>query len=659
MSSEGLLIDDYVKITGKGEGSTMLYPHLFQPVNIGTCELRNRIIMPLYPTKYSTDSSVNERMLAFYKERASGGVALIVLDCPCLDYPSAYKGKNELRMDEPIYIDGLKSLLKVIHDEGARAFMQLNYPSERVVKQGTPNARLKKGRWVLSLIDNMTIEDAHEIISIMANAGSRAREIGYDGVEIQAGYGDLISQMLSPLTNKRNDEFGGSLENRSRLLIELIKMVKRWAGSDFPVMVKLCCDEYEDGGITINDSKVIARMIEDAGADAIVANAGNKATKNITIPCHGSPPGSLVHLSMAIKGVVDIPVVAIGKINTPELAEEIISNKKADLVAMARALIADPYLPLKAREGRREEIRGCIYCLEDCAEAGVAGIGRACSVNPFSGQEYTMKIEPAKERKRIVVIGGGPAGMQTSIVLSERGHDVILFERSHRLGGQFLLADKAPFKSDVRELIRYLNHMLSLRDIKVILNKEAEMDDIISQDPDAVIIATGSHPRMPDIPGINLPSVHDVRRVYEGGIDLGDRIIIIGGGDIGCETADMLASGNREVTIIELLPDVLQNMKDLPRGELLNRLRDKGVKILTETRVTSIEEGKVWIEKKGDIEMALDADSVIVAIGSEPEQSLMGQLEGKVPEVYLIGDAERPGNVGSALRSALSVALKI
>lgn len=637
----------------------MLYPHLFQSGKIGTCELRNRIIMPLYPTKYSTDSTVNERMLAFYRERARGGVALIVLDCPCLDYPSAYKGKNELRMDEPLYIDGLKRLIKTIQDEGAKAFMQLNYPSERIVNEGTPNAKLKKGKWVLSLINNMSIEEAREIISIMANGALRAREIGYNGVEVQASYGDLISQLLSPLTNKRRDELGGSLENRSRFIIELVKQIKKRAGDDFPVMVKLCCDEYVNGGITINDSKIIARMIGDAGADAIIANAGNKATKNITIPCHASSAGGLVHLSMAIKEVVDIPVVAIGKINTPELAEWIISEGKADLVAMARALIADPYLPLKAKDGRRDEIRGCIYCLEDCAEAGAPGIGRACSVNPFAGQEYIMKIEPAKRKKRVVVVGGGPAGMQASIILNERGHDVVLFERSDMLGGQFLLADKAPHKSEVKELLRYLNYMLSLSSVKVILNKEANLNDIISEEPDVVILATGSHSRIPDIPGINLPHVYDVKRIYKEEFGLGDKIVIIGGGDIGCETADMLASENRDITIVEMLPDVLSKMKDLPREELLARLKEKGIRILTETRVLSIEEGRIWIEDNKRERIALDADSVILAIGSEPENSLKGLLEGKVTEVYLIGDANTPGNVGSALRSATAVALKI
>jgi 2,4-dienoyl-CoA reductase-like NADH-dependent reductase (Old Yellow Enzyme family)/thioredoxin reductase len=637
----------------------MTYPQLFQPGQIGVCELRNRIIMPLYPAKYSVDSTVNERMLAFYRERARGGVALIVLDCPCLDYPSAYKGKNELRMDEPHYVEGLKRLVRTIHDEGTKAFMHLNYPSERFVDEGTKGAKQKKGKWVLPLMNNMTIDEAYEIINKISDGAAKAREIGYDGVEIQAGYGDLISQILSPLTNKRDDELGGSLENRTRFLVELTREIKRRAGDDFPIMVKLCCNEYVEGGITIEDSKIIAKMIEGAGADAIIANAGNKATKYITIPCHDAGPGTLAHLSKAIKDVVNIPVIAIGKINTPELAEEIIFTEKADFVAMARALIADPYLPRKAMEGRIEEIRGCIYCLEDCAQSGVKGLGRACSVNPFSGQEHILVIRSADKRKRVVVVGGGPAGLQASILLSERGHDVILFEKSGSLGGQFLLADRAPYKSEVRELLRYLDYMLSINKVKVILNREATIYDIMAENPDAAIIATGSKPRMPVIPGINLPHVYNFRDVYENRCDIGKRIVIIGGGDIGCETADMLASEGRQVTIIEILPQVLGNMKDIPRQTLLGRLGGKGVKILTETEVVLIEKSRVWIRNSKAEEYSLNADSVVVAIGSEPEVSLKEPLINRGLEAYTIGDAECPGNVGSALRTATTVALKL
>ena len=637
----------------------MNYPNLFQPGDIGRCRLRNRIIMPLFPTKYSKDSRVNEQMLAFYRERARGGAAMIVLDCPCLDYPDLYKGKNELRFDEDSYVKGIQDLLGVIHNEGAKAFMHLNYPKERFFDRQVPGSKQKGAKWVQSLTNYMTKEEAYSIIGTMAGGAGRAREIGYDGIDIQAGYGDLIAQLVSPLSNKRTDEFGGTLENRSRFLVELIRRIKQEAGDDYPVLIKLVCDEFVAGGITLGDSSETTRMLASAGADAIVANAGSKATKNITIPSHYTGAGALVHLAAGIKKAVDIPVIAIGKINTPELAEGIIAGEKADFVAMARALIADPYLPKKAMEGKRQEIRGCIYCLQDCAQSGVPGIGRCCSVNPFAGQEHALHIIPAEKKKKIVVAGGGPAGMQAAILASLRGHAVTLIEKNNILGGQFLLADKAPCKGETAELLRYLNHTLSATDVKVMVNKKAAVNDIMAENPDAVIIATGSHSNTLNIPGADLFLVHDVRKIYERMPDPGKYIVIIGGGDIGCETADLLSGENREITIIEILPDVLSRMKDIPREDLLKRLKEKKVTILTETGVVSIEQGKVSIRDKDGNYSFLQADSVIISVGAAPENSLEGLLREKTAEVFSVGDAQRPGNVGDALRSAAKIALEI
>ena len=316
-----------------------------------------------------------------------------------------------------------------------------------------------------------------------AEGAAKARTIGYDGVEIQASYGDLIAQLLSPLLNRRSDELGGAVENRARFLTRLIKRIKTAAGQDFPIMVKLVCNEFVPGGLGVHEAKIIAALVEDAGADAIIANAGNKTTKYITIPPNESSPGPLLDLAAEIKSAVNIPVVAIAKINGPELAEGALSRGKADFVGMARALVADPELPQKAASGLIADIRHCNYCLQDCAEKGVPGIGRCCGVNPFAGNEYAWKILPAQVKKKVLVIGGGPSGIQAAVTASQRGHDVELWEQGD-LGGQTRLASIAPFKEDTADILRYLKHILDSSGVRVSVNRSVEVHDIIERAPD-------------------------------------------------------------------------------------------------------------------------------------------------------------------------------
>jgi 2,4-dienoyl-CoA reductase-like NADH-dependent reductase (Old Yellow Enzyme family)/thioredoxin reductase len=598
-------------------------------------------------------------MIAFYRERARGGVALIVLDCPCLDYPALYKGPNEIRFDEPQYEEGIKRLLEAIQNESARAFMQINHPKESFHSEPLEGAKQKGEHWVRPLVNAMSADEAGDIIATMARGALRAKDTGYDGVEIQASYGDLISQLLSPLSNKRDDTYGGSLENRARFLIDLIRAVKESTGPDFPLMVKLVCEEFVPGGITIEDSVQIAGWAVDAGADAICANGGNKATKSRTIPTHSFDPGPLVDLAASLRETVEIPVVAIGKINTPAFANRVIAEGKADFVAMARALLADPFLPKKAEEGEAEDIRPCIYCLEDCAQDGILGQGRGCTVNPFCGQEFLMSIQAASREKNVVVVGGGPSGIQSAILAGQRGHRVTLFEKEDKLGGQFRLADLAPFKREVAKILDHLIDRLNRTEVEVLPNCEADERSILSKSPDVLIIATGSTSELPEITGIEGPSVIESRNYYEHLPIVGPRIVIIGGGDIGCETADLIASEGHKVTIIEILPTILAKMKDIPRGELIDRLQKKGVAILTETKTRAIKRNEVVIEDQEGKQSSIPADTVIIAVGARPERKLLKEMEGKVKEIYAIGEAESQGNLGTALRSAAKVCLEI
>ena len=637
----------------------MNFPHLFKPGRIGSCHLRNRIMMPLYPTKYARDGKPNPKMVEFYRVRAGGGVALIVLDCPCLDYPRAYKAPHQLRIDTDEHVNELMRLLETIKAEGAKVFMQLNYPRERIVQDQMPGAKRQGDQWIVPLATSMSTAEVIDIMEILAQGAVNAMAIGFDGVEIQASYGDLISQLLSPLLNTRKDDFGGNLTNRAKFLVHLIQRVKALTGADFPLMVKLVCDEFVEGGLGITDAVQIAMWAESAGADAVVANGGNKKTKHRIIPPQDSPFAPLSDLAAQIKAALKIPVAAIGKIHRPDVAESIIQQGQADFVALARALISDPEWPRKAASGRSNIIRPCVSCLEDCIGKGAEGIGRCCTVNPFAGHEYLWQVTPADHPGRVLVIGGGPSGIQAALIASQRGHQVELWERSNQLGGQIRWAHMAPFKTEMAEILNYLANCLKNSVVTVRYEQQITDANIASFDPHAVIVATGSRPGLLPIPGLDSSIVVQARDIYANGQPEANKIVIIGGGDIGCETADWLAGSDKQVSVIEIAPAVLARMKKIPRERLLRRLSEKGVHIYENTQVTSLEGNVIHLKKNDGARIDLETDLVVLGINAQSEDDWLQRLRGKIEKVVAVGDAAVPGNLGAALRNATEVALII
>ena len=599
---------------------------------------------------------VTDRMIAFFEARARGGVAMIVLDGPCFDYPDTLKGSIHLRMDEEEHVKGLQRLLLAIQSNGCRAFTQMDYPSMKAVDEGTLGAKEKKGKWVLPLLEEATTEELERIVSKMSMGASSIKEIGYDGIELQANYGAFISLLLSPLTNMRRDKYGGSLENRSRFLIEAVRGIKAQVGDDYPLMIKYGADERIDGGFDLGEAKVVAAWLEEAGADAFLVTSGNKKTKNYLLPSFTLPKGVNIEIASEVKKVVGVPVVSTGKIGDAQLIDDILTEDKADFIAMTRALIADPEFVNKYAKGSVEDIRGCIYCLDDCADKGAENIGRACTVNPYAGLESVFKLEAIDKIEKVWVVGGGPAGMQAAIVLSKRGHSVEVFEKTNELGGLFNLAHLAPYKDEVIEANRYLRHMVNKYAIPVHLETEVDEKMVLESMPDAVVIAAGATQRKPAIKGIEISNVIGAREFLESDHVTDKEVVVIGGGDVGCEVAD-IAGNDSKVTIIEILDEVLPKMKSLQRDNLLTRLKKKDVDILLSTEISLITEDFVRIKNK-EGERDIVSGTVIYAIGCDSKKDLATRLEGKI-DVHTIGDAAIPGNLGEALRSAVRAAIEI
>jgi len=615
--------------------------------NIGTLELKNRLIMPAMGIPLAgAEGEVTDKMIAFYKARAAGGVGLITTSfasiSPDANFPFT------LCIHDDRYIPGLRKLADAIHEAGSKVCVQLMHPGLLLlmlgwVAEGVSVRVPSITPWLKKDVPyhELSHADIDRYVDLFAEAALRARESGADGVELHASNGCLVSTFLSPITNRRTDEYGGSAENRARFARRIVQGIKERAGQGFPVIVRINMHDDMEGGVAPDEVVRQAELIESAGADAINISSGLEYWTTSTIPCYLFPEGSMLPMADRVKKAVRIPVIAAGKISV-DLAEQLLSERKADFIAWGRPLLADPELPNKISQGRKDEVWQCIYC-NNCLNIDLDLYPGACSVNPFVYREDSYPPPRAETPRRVMVVGGGLAGMRIALLLAQRGHQVSLYERSPRLGGQWNTACATPAKKDYVSLAEHLERSLHEHGVSVTTGVEVTKEKVLDLKPDVVVVATGAVPVGLNVPGATGENVVQGHDVIAGRAVVKDKAVVVGGRFIGMEVAISLAEQGRQVSLVTQA-GLGQNgikLEPMTYRSLARRLIELRVPLYLNSRVVEINSNAVMMTLGDDI-FSLPADTVILAVGMRPENKLARELEGLVPKLYTLGDCVKP-----------------
>lgn len=598
-------------------------------------------------SRLAREGMVTEAFKAFYTARASGGVGLIILE-PCFIEPEGEAVFLSLHEDR--FIPGLRELVNVVHARGAHIGVQLYHAGWQ---QGKSEARF------LPPIPpaELSVDRIHQLERKFVEAAGRAQEAGFDLIEIHAAHGYLLSQFLSPRGNRRTDTYGLDIKGRVRFVEEVVRGIRQEVGTSLLLSCRINGAENLPDGQTLEDTTAMAPILERAGLDLISVSAGALGSYPLTIPPSDTPQGCYVHLAEGVRGVLNVPVITAGRINSPEMAEEVLKSGKADLVAMGRGLIADPSLPAKAEAGQEGRIRKCIAC-NVCLDSDYDG-HITCTVNAQAGREAELVIRSAAQPKRVMVIGGGLAGLEAARVAASRGHQVTVYEKEGTIGGQWQIAACPPHKREFKNALDWLEGELAELGVGIELCSPVTPEFIESARPDAVIVATGAVPVVPRIPGIDSARVAHAWDALLDRVPIGDRVLVIGGGATGLETAEYLAERGKNVSVVEMLKAFGSDMGGTVYFHLRVRLKQSGVQLFRNTEVKEISQAGVTIVRDGQEEEWEGFDTIVLALGVRSAADPAQGMHGRVNELYVIGDAVCPGRGVDAVRQGMEVGLKL
>jgi len=632
----------------------MPYPFMFEPFKIKDLVVQNRIVMPSMGNNLSNaQGHLTPRAIAYYLARAEGGVGLIITEA----VPVSLTGKHRagcLCLFEPSHEEGMKRLTDAIHEAGSKVAIQLHHAGRLVNPQvsggqivSASEIPVRAGTPIPQALSPKAIR---ETISDFARAAKRALRIGFDAIEIHGGHGYLIHQFFSSRSNQRTDDFGGSLENRMQFPLEVAKAVREAVGDDFPLIFRISAKEYEEGGYKLGEALALGKKLRDAGVDILHVSAGTTEGPQSSLYCiqpQAMPEACLAQFAETFKREVGLPVIGVGRISRPETAEQLLRDNKVDLVAMGRALLADPEWTKKVKDGIKRLIRQCTAC-NGCIEAITNQEPITCSVNPLTGRENQVPFMMPSKPKKIMVVGAGPAGLEAACMAASLGHRVSLYEREDRIGGQLWAASAPPHKALLKTIINYYEARLPQFDIELHLGEDVTEKAFEGKRPDLLILATGCRPIRPPLPGVDQPNVVMARDVLSGLCTVGENVLVVGGGLVGSETAEFLAEQGKKVRLIEELEAVALDVEPRTRVLLLERLNRLGVETMTCCKLQSIANAQAIVEFKGQ-RLTVPADSVVLAVGSEPNNELELKLRTCGCKIKVIGDCRTPGNIKEAV----------